>query len=75
VTRVAIEVDTAEPVFQIWMWRNDSARLHLLKPALELAMEMPEQPCVLGERYTCRPQTCSPCLIHDLQEAMMRRIQ
>jgi len=72
---VVITVDTEDPVFQVWRWRNDSARLFVLGPVLELAMEMPEQPCVLGERYACRPQSCSPCLIYELQNRMRRSIQ
>jgi hypothetical protein len=75
VTRVVIEVDSADPVFQAWCWRNDSARLFVLQPALDLAMEMPEYACVLGERYACRPQSCPPCLIYDIQSRMRRSIQ
>jgi len=75
VSRVAITLDDTDPIFQTWVWRNDSARLFVLQPALDLAMEMPEQPCVLGERYSCRPQSCSPCLIHDIQNRMRRPIQ
>lgn len=73
-TRVAITIDDQDPVFQVWRWRTDSARLFVLQPVLELAMEMPEQPCVLGERYACRPQSCSPCLIYELQNRMRRSI-
>ena len=73
--RVAIALDDQDPIFQTWVWRNDSARLFVLQPALDLAMEIPEQPCVLGERYACRPQSCSPCLIHDIQNRMRRPIQ
>jgi hypothetical protein len=72
--RVGITVSTDDPIYQIWCWRNDSARLFVLQPVLDLAMEMPEQPCVLGERYACRPQSCSPCLIHELQHRMRRSI-
>ena len=82
-SRVAITLDDQDPIFQTWVWRNDSARLFVLQPALDLAMEVPEQPCVLGQRYTCRRtesgrvtgQTCSPCLIHDIQNRMRRPIQ
>ena len=75
-THVALTVDTDDPIYQIWCWRNDSARLFVLQPALDLAMGMFEQPCVMGERYACRGtgQTCSPCLIHDLQNRMRRSI-
>ena len=72
---VAITVDTEDPLFSIWMWRGDSQRLALLRPVLERALDIPEQPCVLGVRHTCRPQTCSPCLVFDLQEALTRSIQ
>jgi hypothetical protein len=75
VSRVAITIDDLDPIYQAWVWRNDSARLFVLQPALDLAMEIPEQPCVLGERYACRPQSCSPCLIHDIQNRMRRPIQ
>jgi hypothetical protein len=74
VTRTVIEVALDDPVYQIYCWRNDSARLFVLQPVLDLAMEMPEQPCVLGQRYACRPQSCSPCLIFDLQNRMRRSI-
>jgi len=75
-TRVAITIDDQDPVFQVWKWRTDSARLFVLQPVLELAMELPERPCSLGdgERYNCRPQTCYPCLIYELQNRMRRSI-
>jgi hypothetical protein len=74
-TRIAITVDTEDPVFQVWRWRYDSMRMFILQPILDLALDIPEQPCVLGERYACRPQSCSPCLVYDLQDAMTRSIQ
>jgi len=73
-TKVAITIDDQDPIFQAWVWRNDSARLFVLQPALELAMELPERPCSLGERYACRPQTCYPCLVHELQNRMRRSV-
>lgn len=77
-----IVVPSGDPVYQVYCWRNDSARLFVLQPALDLAMSIPEQPCVLGVRYTCRRtesgritgETCSPCLIHELQNRMRRSI-
>jgi hypothetical protein len=73
-THVSIPVTTDDPVYQVWQWRNDSARLFVLQPALDRAMGIFEQPCVLGERFSCLPQSCSPCLIFDIQNRMRRSI-
>ena len=72
-SKVAVTLDTDDPMFSVWLWRTDSQRLAMLKPILELALDTPEQPCVLGARHACRPQTCSPCLVFDLQHLLQTR--
>ena len=74
-SQVVITTTVEDPVFTIWRWKQDSARLFVLQPVLDLVMEIPEQPCVLGERYACRPQSCSPCAIYEIQNRMRRSVQ
>lgn len=65
-----IRVGRTDPIYQTWIWRQDSALLFKLRPVLESLRNVMDQPCVMGfEPYSCRVngQTCSPCAIREIK--------
>jgi len=64
-----IRVPRSDPLYQAWIWRQDSALLFRLRPILERLRYVPDQPCVLGQTYSCQVngQTCSPCAIRQIK--------
>lgn len=64
-----IAVPRTDPIYQAWIWREDSRLLFRLRPILERLRYVQDQPCVLGETYACQVNglTCSPCAIRQIR--------
>ena len=68
-TDETIRVPRTDPLYQAWIWRQDSALLFRLRPILARLEHVQNQPCVLGATYSCQVngQTCSPCAIRQIK--------
>jgi hypothetical protein len=68
-TDETIRVPREDPIYQTWIWRQDSALLFRLRPILERLQYVANQPCVLGETFSCQVngQTCSPCAVRQIK--------
>lgn len=66
VNRVIVVPDS-DPVYQAYIWRQDSLTLFRLRPILAQLRDIPDQPCRLGEGCPDVGMTCIPCAIRKIK--------
>lgn len=63
----AIVVSTADPVWSVWIWRQDSLTLARLRPVLQQLRSVDDEECRFGDGCPVHGMSCMPCAIRRIK--------
>jgi hypothetical protein len=66
----AVVVPSNDPVYSVYVWRQDSITLARLRPILSQLLAVPDQPCLLENTCTSPGLTCIPCSIRSIKRQL-----
>jgi hypothetical protein len=68
----SINVPTGDPVYSVWIWRQDSMTLARLRPVLAQLRDIPDQSCQFDKPNGCQPPglSCMACALRHVKEQL-----
>jgi len=63
----AVVVPSNDPVYSVYVWRQDSITLARLRPVLAELDAIDNQPCAFGDGCPVSGMTCMPCAVRRIK--------